>query len=83
MVLAMKEIRGVIEAWGKDPKTGKELHKRVVVIRDLNTLQYKEIDVSDKINQPIKQVVKEVIRNLKSKGIKVIVPRHLKWLEGD
>jgi len=79
----MKEIRAITEEIGIDPKTGKQLRRRLVVLRDSDTLQYEEIDVSDKHDLTIGELIKLVKEEMEKKGVKVKVARHLKLLESE
>jgi len=79
----MKEIRAIIEERGIDLKTGKQLHRRLVVLRDSDTLQYEKIDVSDKHDLTIGELIKLVKEEMVKKGEKVKVARHLKLLESE
>jgi len=77
----MKEIIGIIIERRLDPETKHLSHKKLVVLRDTNTLLYEELDVSDKLHLTNKELIKEVKATFKAGGKKVEVARHLKYLE--
>ena len=77
------ELRGVVVELGIDLKSNQKFKRKLVVLRDLTTKHYHEHDVTHLINLEDKELVKKVKEELKRRGIVVVIPNHLKHLEGE
>jgi len=76
-------LRGIVVEHGIDSKTKQKFKRKFVVLRDLETKRYHKLDVSNLADLDNKEVVKKLKEELKKKGIVVVIPNHLKHLEGE
>ena len=78
----MMELRGIVTQTKWDERTKKRFVVKKAVLRSLETGNYLELDVSDVQSPSHREILLEVKRRLEKEGKKLVIPRHLKHLEG-